>query len=215
MISSGSREALEWFAAQARPAFALFGRRRGLPIAAAGPNKVSAFATVARELHQRGHRRIVLLARKMRRLPGPGLPERAFLKELKSHGQTMGAYNLPDWEDNKEGFQALLDSLFRVTPPTALMIDEAYQLVAVQQFLNQRGIRAPDDVSLVCSDADPTFVWCQPSIAHIHWDSRPVVRRIVRWASNVSHGRKDIRQSLTKAEFVAGGTIGPMRGVRK
>jgi hypothetical protein len=38
-----------------------------------------------------------------------------------------------------------------------------------------------------------------------------VVRRIVRWAANVSQGKRDLRQTLTKAEFVAGGTIGPVK----
>ncbi len=63
----------------------------------------------------------------------------------------------------------------------------------------------PQDVSLVCTDADPGFGWCQPPIAHIRWDFRPVVRRMVRWANNVSRGKEDKRQTLTKAEFVEGG----------
>lgn len=70
----------------------------------------------------------------------------------------------------------------------------------------------PQEVSLVCTDADPTFDWCQPSVAHIRWDSRPVVRRIVRWAANVSQSKEDVRQTLTPAEFVPGGTIGPAKG---
>jgi hypothetical protein len=36
-------------------------------------------------------------------------------------------------------------------------------------------------------------------------------RRVVRWAANVSHGKDDRQQTLTKAEFVAGGTIGPVK----
>ena len=67
-------------------------------------------------------------------------------------------------------------------------------------------------VSLFCSDPDPAFAWCEPTISHIAWDSRPVVRRVVRWAANVSHGRDDRRQTLTKAEFVEGGTVGPVKG---
>ena len=35
IVCAGSREVLEWFSAQPVPAFALFGRRDGLPIAAA------------------------------------------------------------------------------------------------------------------------------------------------------------------------------------
>ena len=209
VIGAGSREVLEWFCAQPMPAFALFGRREGLPIAAIGPDKQPAIAAATRHLIGLGHRRIVLLARRLRRLPEPGRSERALLDELKSHGIPMGDFNLPDWEETREGFQELLGSLFRVTPPTALIVDEAPFFVATQQFLAGRGIRVPQQVSLICTDADPTFSWCMPSIAHIRWDPDPVVRRIVRWAATVSRGRKDVKQAFTLAEFIPGGTIGP------
>ena len=102
--------------------------------------------------------------------------------------------------------------MFGLTPPTALIVDEAPFFTAALQFLARRGYRVPDDVSLICTDADRNFTWCQPSVAHISWDSRPVVRRILRWAVNVSHGKKDLRQVLTPAKFIRGGTIGPVRG---
>ena len=35
-------------------------------------------------------------------------------------------------------------------------------------------------------------------------------RRIVEWAANVSRGKADLRQTLTPATFVEGGTIGPL-----
>jgi hypothetical protein len=38
-----------------------------------------------------------------------------------------------------------------------------------------------------------------------------VVRRVVRWASQISHGKIDFRQTLTPARFITGGTIGPVR----
>jgi len=37
------------------------------------------------------------------------------------------------------------------------------------------------------------------------------VRRIVRWAENVARGKSDIRQVLTPARFVDGGTVGRAR----
>jgi hypothetical protein len=33
---------------------------------------------------------------------------------------------------------------------------------------------------------------------------------MTRWADHVARGRDDRRQSFTKAEFVEGGTIGPV-----
>ena len=63
--------------------------------------------------------------------------------------------------------------------------------------------------SLQCANPDPGYTWCQPTIAHLAWDYRPVVQRVLRWANNVARGREDLRQTFIKAEFVEGGTIGP------
>ena len=96
-----------------------------------------------------------------------------------------------------------------LTPPTALILDEAFQFHASHHHLSQRGLKIPQDVSLICTDDDPGFAWCHPAVSHIRWDTRPVVRRVVRWTSNVARGKDDRRQTLSKAEFAEGGTIGP------
>jgi|TARA_B110000908_G_scaffold7377_1_gene9183 DNA-binding LacI/PurR family transcriptional regulator len=212
LVGAGSIEVLKWFSEQPAPAFALFGRMNGLPIAGTKPDKATPLADATRQLIALGHRRISLLAQTARRLPEPGHSERVFLKELESHGIQTSTYNLPDWDDSTEGLNQALDALFKATPPTALILDEAPLLIAAQLFLLNRGLRVPQDVSLISTDNDPHFSWCTPSIAHIHWDNRPVVRRVVNWASNISRGKKDIRQKLTPAEFIAGGTIGPVAG---
>jgi DNA-binding LacI/PurR family transcriptional regulator/DNA-binding transcriptional regulator YhcF (GntR family) len=209
VIVGGNREVLEWFSKRPEPSFALFGRREGLPLAATGPDKPSAFVAATKHLIGFGHRRIALLARHMRRRPEPGRTERAFLGELEAHNIPFGDFNLPDWEETKEGYQELLSSLFRVTPPTALIIEEAPFFIATQQFLARVGLSIPEDVSLICADPDPAFSWCEPTVAHIRWDSRPVVRRLVRWAATVSRGGRDVRQDFVAAEFVEGGTVGP------
>ncbi len=212
VVCAGSREVLKWFAAQPVPAFALFGRRRNVPLAGAGPNLLPACLAAVRRLLELGHGRIVMMAHQERRAGGPGNIERAVLDEMEAHGIRTGPYNLPDWENSREGFHRLLDQLYRVTPPSALILDEASLFAAAHQQLAQRGILAPQHVSLVCASPDPTFAWCQPTIAHIRYDLRPVLRRVVRWADNVARGQDDRRQSLTKAEFVDGGTVGPVKG---
>lgn len=209
VVLAGSREVLQWFSEQPVPAFALFGRREGIPIASTGPDTHTPLVAATRQLVALGHRRIVILCRGERRKPSPGITERAILDELTASGIATGDYNLPDWEETAEGFQALLKSLFRVTPPTALIIGEGLLFVATQQFLAKRGLRVPEQVSLVCTDSDPSFIWCKPTIAHLRWDTDPFVRRIVHWAATVSRGRKDVKQTRTAVEFVPGGTIGP------
>ena len=211
VVCAGSSEVLEWFAVQPVPAFALFGRRQSVPLAGAGPDHQSANLAAVRRLLELGHRRIVMLVRRERRTGGSGNIERAILDEMAAHGIGTGPYNLPEWDNSSEGFHRVLDQLYRVTPPSALILDEAYPFAAAQQHLAQRGILAPQHVSLICASPDPTFAWCQPTVAHIRYDLRPVLRRVVRWANNVACGKDDRRQSFTKAEFVDGGTVGAVR----
>jgi hypothetical protein len=207
LVIAGSQELLQWFLTRKIAVMAMFGRRRELPVAGVGPDKVPATASATRELIRLGHKRIVYLTRRLRRLPRPGATEQSFLNEMAAHGVTPSPYNLPDWEESVEGFHARLDALVQITPPTALILDEVPLFLAAQQFLAENGIRVPEDVSLICTDTSQDFAWCRRSVAHIRWDSLAVVRRVVRWAANVSRGKEDLRQTLTAAKFVAGGTI--------
>jgi hypothetical protein len=199
VIVAGSREVLEC-------------QRQGLRLPGFGPDKVPACVEATRKLLELGHHRIVLLCRRIRRLPTPGLSERAFLAELQAGGVRVGDYNLPDWEESDCGFQKCLDALFRVTPPTALIIDEIPYFVAALQFMAFKGIRVPSDVSLICTDDDPAFDYCEPRIACMRWDPRPLVRRVLQWADNVSRGKQDLRQTVTPSTFVFGGTVANVPG---
>jgi DNA-binding LacI/PurR family transcriptional regulator/DNA-binding transcriptional regulator YhcF (GntR family) len=210
IIFAGSREILEWFSQQSNPAFALAGRMNGIRLPGCRPNKTVVLKLVVRRLIELGHRRIVLMVREERRIPKPGMLEREFLAILESHGIKTGVYNLPDWSDNVSDFHRCLDSLFQHTPPTAIILDEFQYFTAAQLHLSYKGIIAPRDVSLVCTDPNPAFNWCQPAASHIDWDSDAMVKRILKWADHVARGQEDFKQDLTSASFVEGGTIGPV-----
>ncbi|MFT5905765.1 MAG: DNA-binding LacI/PurR family transcriptional regulator [Cryomorphaceae bacterium] len=209
VLTGASQEILQWFVDHDIKVFALAGRRFQFPIAGTGPNKAPLYGEVTRKLIDLGHRRIVMICQKALRHPEPNLSARVFLDTLQTAGIPTGDYNLPDWDVSEEGFQDLLDKQFRTTPPTALILDEAYQYYAAYQYMASHNLRVPHDVSLVCTDRDPGFIWCRPSVAHMYWDYHPVVRRIIRWVNNVARGVDDRRQSFTKAEYIDGGTVGP------
>lgn len=209
VVPGASSPILQWFVDNDIKVFAIAGRRFRFPIAGTGPDKSPLLAEATRKLVSLGHRRIVLIYSKNLRLPKPSRSSRAFLDAMSECGIPTGIYNLPDWEETAAGFHDLLNSLFQTTPPTALIVDEAFQFHAAYHYLSQRGLRVPQDVSLVCADGDPGFNWCTPAVTHIHWDYNPVVRRIMRWVNNVARGIDDTYQSFTKAEFIEGGTIGP------
>jgi DNA-binding LacI/PurR family transcriptional regulator/DNA-binding transcriptional regulator YhcF (GntR family) len=209
IVLAGSREVLDWFAAQPTPTLAMFGRHSRVPIAGVGPDHMPALLSVTRKLIQLGHRRIVMLTRPERRTPQPGWVERAVLAEMEGQGIPVGPYNLPDWDDTREGLHLCLDKLFRFTPPTAFLIDEASIFAATQHHLARQGILAPQHISLVCCDPDPVFAWFEPPVTHIRWDSRQMLRYIVRWVAGVAAGQNKRNQVHTPAELIEGGTIGP------
>lgn len=210
IVFAGSKEILEWFSQQEAPAFALAGRMNGIRLPGCRPNKIAVLKLVMSRLIGLGHRRIVMIVREERRKPKPGMLEREFLEILEAHGIKTGAYNLPDWSDNVDDFHRCIDSLFKYTPPTAIILDEFQYFSAAQLHLAYKGIVAPGDVSLVCTDPSPVFNWCKPAASHIDWDSDAMVKRILKWADHVAHGQEDYKQDLTSASFVEGGTIGPV-----
>lgn len=209
IVFSASREVLEWFSDQPTPALALAGRRRGVAIASAGPDKPPAVRDAVRLLLELGHRRLVYIAREERRKPIPGLSEQAFLDELENNGIATSPYNLPNWVESTQGLQDYLELLYSVTPPTAILVDEMPLFFAVQSQLARQRILAPQQVSLICTDPDPAFEWTQPSVAHIHWEPRPMVRRVIRWANNIAKGKPDQKPNYSRAQYVEGGTVGP------
>lgn len=214
IVGSASRGVLKWFSDFGRPVMAMFGRRGTLPIAGVGPDHVKVGQQLIRSLIALGHKRIVILARKQRRLPEPGQAERALLEEMQGNGLPTGPYNLPDWDDTPAGLFRMLDEIFRFTPPTALIIEEPFLFHAVKDHLARNGILAPQHVSLICTDPDPTFDWCQPAITHFAWEQKPVVRRVVRWVNNIAKGMDDRRQTLTGIKIVEGETMGPASKLR-
>ncbi len=214
IICSGSRELLEWFAVQSTPSIALYGRSGGLALARTGPDKGPACLDATRQLIALGHRRIVMITLAGRRKPVPGTIERRVLEEIRAHGIETGPYNLPNWEETPEGFNTLLENLFRTTPPTALIIDEIQKLIATMQFLARRHIDIPEQVSLVSLDFEKALSWCHPSIAHMEWNRGHIVRRVVRWVAAVWKGTPDRETINFPATFIPGGSIGPAPHLR-
>jgi DNA-binding LacI/PurR family transcriptional regulator len=211
VVNAGPSEVLGWFAGQETPTFALFGRNSDSSLAKVTLQKSEVLLELADRLVDLGHRRIVILAREERRKPQPGYAEQLFLNRLEAHGISTGSYNLPDWGDSPKEFRQVLDSLFKYTPPTALIVDEPALCVAALQHLSRLKLTAPEHVSMACTDESCAFEWCDPAITHIAWDSRPVINRVLKWADNIGRGKDDRRKQNVKVRLVLGGTIGPAK----
>ena len=210
IVISAPRPVLDWFAGRALSSFALYGAQAGLPMAGVAPDHVPALLGVVRRLIHLGHRRIVfLLNRGQLELKTARLAP-MLLAEMETHGIPTSRYNVPQWKDSPEGFRGLLESMFQHSPPTALMIEEVPHLIAVLQFCGRRGIRVPEDLSLVCLESHSILDHCSPAVTRLQWDETSLMRRIVNWANNVARGRRDVARGYVRVDLVEGGTIGPV-----
>lgn len=208
IVESAQAELLRWFADRPQPVFACGGQFLDVPgIAATGSFTGPVTMDTVRRLCQLGHRRIVCLK------AGPlrqNLPFRElFFSTLEEGGIKHSNYNLPDWEETPEGLHRLLDSLFRVSPPTAIIVATPAWTQGVLSFLALRGFKTPDHVSLVCECYDPGLEWCQPKITHFQHDDDGALRVLRRWVKGVIEGKPYTKQILLPVELVEGGTIGP------
>ena len=215
IVIAGSAEVLQWFSAQDFPTFGLFGRLQEVSLPSFAVSKIDALRDLVDHLVDIGHKRIVMIVREERRKPKPGRVEQSFLKRLNEKGIPTGAYNLPDWGDSPEELGRAIDSLFKHTPPTALVIAQPQIFLAVMQHLSRLKISAPQDVSLACTDTSSDFSWFVPEVTHIHWDSRFLVQRVLKWARNISRNKDDFQKSAYNASLVLGGTIGSASSVRR
>ena len=207
VVIAGSKEVLQYFLQRQIPAFAIHGFQSRLRIAGIALNQTPSVVAATRRLIALGHQRIVILE-STSTLSNPGPDGVAFLDELAAHGITAGDYNMPGWEGGFDGFYRCLESLFSHTPPTAIFIYSVVEYFATTQFLLDRGLRVPRDVSLICIDMAPYFHRYQPTISHVRWNDQLIVNRIARWAKNISHGKEDTRQTRIDTEFVEAGTVG-------
>lgn len=209
IIISAKREISEWFASYSKPCLGIFGHGGGLPIARVGSNKSVAMSEALEYLIGLGHKRIVLLNRGQRRIPRFGKMERTFIGGLEAQGIETSDYNMPDWEETSEGFYQMLEKMFKNDPPTAILTDEMIMWTAAQQFLAQKKILVPQEVSMISLDDDPLFRWCIPAVSRFKWEGAPIVAHTLRWAESVQKGEVDIEQTFFPAKFVIGGTIAP------
>lgn len=213
IVVRGTQEVLEWFVAAQLPVLAFGGRAKELPVAAVGFDGSSFVRKVVRRLVELGHQRIVLISSHAFRRPAPGLTVRTFQEELASAGVRVSEYHTPDWEETPDGLCRLLDSLFRFTPPTALLCVPMCATHGALGWLARRGKSVPSDVSLVTWGGDPSLAWHFPGLkpAHPVDDYALFMKNVFEWVAEVADGRPPRWQRSVEPHFNEGNTVSRAR----
>jgi DNA-binding LacI/PurR family transcriptional regulator len=211
LVHMGTHEVLEWFCKSGVTALAMGGHHADLPIPKIGVNLAGGVAHAVRRLTAMGHRRIVFIAPAIWRRPEPGRSVKAFVRAMEEVGIRTSEFNLPEWEESREGLALLLDSLFRVTPPTALIAIAPHASAGMLGWLLAHGLRVPQDVSVVARSMVPGVEWCVPGVdvATMESDDSAFWRRVRKWVADVAEDRIHREEIAFDIKLVEGNSMGP------
>lgn len=108
------------------------------------------------------------------------------------------------------------ETLFRVMdrawsqprPPTGLVFMDWRDCVSGLSFLLARGLRIPDDVSVVALSHEHQVDWFRPELAHYVYPEDGLLKALLRWIDGKGYNREAlVRRTL--ANFVPGKSIAP------
>lgn len=194
------------------PAIVVNGPACGLP--AVQTDEVLSVETLVDHLVSLGHKRIAFINAGCPGASAPGYRQALFpqgyLKALTRH--RLRPY--PSWDCPVEDFNQAVEELFTLSsPPTALIgYDEGYVL-ALADALELRGLRVPQDVSLVAAREIGTSQFVTKPITRITRPNEALAHRAVQWISESLAGKaSDTGESTVTrlaAELVVGTTCGP------
>jgi DNA-binding LacI/PurR family transcriptional regulator len=202
---AGSPVLARWCRAGRMPVVFLGGDRGGEAV----PMLALSATRMLRESLERlvglGHRRICLPL--CGRMAGfTARLHRVFAEVLGAAGQPFApAFHTPEVAGKTPGdLIAVLERIWRVRAPTALVVLDWGEFVAASCFLRDRGVRIPQNLSVVMLGDDPALHWHLPRLAHFQPPLGPCATTLLRWA--VQLPPDGTRVSLT-APFVAGESL--------
>ena len=117
---------------------------------------------------------------------------------VKSYHNPESDYLTPDvtWR--------ILDAVFGTEKPTAFVLLDWKELITVQCYLSQKGLKVPDDISMILLNDPSDAEWFHPQLARFRFPVRRLVGEMEKWLED---GSKTVRQVSLGAEYVDGHTL--------
>ena len=207
LLVSPNRELIELCAAHQLRIISLGGEGRAHPSPSVGIPVEKTVIHATKQLLSIGHRRIAVV------IPKQSPSSRAdhsqlIKKEFDRHQLIFSpAYNLPLIEENTPtSVWELLENLFKLSPPTALILHHTDHYITALSFFAAHGLRSPQDVSRILITGAAKLKWFFPRPAHYDANNDKFVRTICRWVEHYpadEPGVKFLPSKCVEADSVA------------
>jgi len=110
------------------------------------------------------------------------------------------------------GFEAAQELLAREPLPTAVFCFNDMTAMGLLNGLQQRGVRVPDDVSVVGFDDVQFAAHCYPPLTTVRQPTDEMGRRLMHLLRALIQGQEDVGPEILPANLVVRETTGPPPG---
>jgi DNA-binding LacI/PurR family transcriptional regulator len=206
VLLSLSKELQEWFAAHAIPSLVLGSCHPAVKLPSLDVDYRSVCRHAAGLLRGQGHQRIAFI-----------VPNSNVAGDLASEEGFLGGCTPRRPDDGSEALivrhsgtpvniAAKLDALFAsARPPTALLVAKPQHVFFVVVYLLRRGIKVPQNLSLIARDHDHLF---EDAISHYRFEGETFAHRLSRlMLQMVNHDYLPPEPNLIFPHYVSAGTV--------
>jgi DNA-binding LacI/PurR family transcriptional regulator len=210
VLALAHRRLQAWFESSGLPAVVYGNVYSGISLPSAGIDYHACIRHATSLLLAKGHRRIAFVAYDLQRA-GEQDSVRGFHEAFESHRDepvTPLVIERPDAD--ADALCRQLDGVLNAQRPTAFVVSHTHHYATVATHLANCGLRAPQDVSLICRSEDPFLEFMRPKPAFYRANMEVAAKLLfdrVRHAMEGTAKRAD--QRLLVPELVRGGSVGP------
>ena len=204
-----SRKPLQsWFAEQKLPCVVSGSTHPGIRLPSVDWDNRATCRHAAGTLIGLGHRRLAFFNRASR--AGGDLESEQGFKEACQQTRSLGVVGSVVYhEDERESVVRLVDNLFSCAqPPTGILVANSHCYLSVGSALARRGLRIPQDISLISRDDDFFLGYIEPDPARYLADPSIWVHKIMHALRRLLEGREAKLQPIRiMPRFISGHSL--------
>ncbi len=179
----------QWFCKAGLPVVTLGSVLSNLPMPSVDVDYRSIGRHAAGLLSGRGHRRVAWVLPATGQHAGNIETEESFLETFATLNPEAPSCEIIRAAACGEELVGQLQAVMtRKQPPTAFFVMEGFATATLVTYLLERGVRIPEEVSIITRDNDELLRWLRPEIAHYTPPLTRIASRISRMVVNLADG---------------------------
>ena len=211
LVWSGRPQLAEWLYRNQLPSMFIGGDNGGTPISVVGTSGTQAIRLLLDEFLRHGHERIWLplcnrpegYAENLRETMRAVFDARG-IPFFSRHHTPTSPYRGPDV------IIAMFEEAWRVHRPTALILHDWREYVALSAVLRREGLDIPKHMSVALIGDDPEMEWHRPGLAHFRAPLKRLASSCAAWL-NSAPPQVAVKSLFFEAEWVPGESIAKPR----